>query len=121
LQGLRAVGDRALFVAGFFGASLTRRIVGIGYYREIGQAAYGDLQSALSTASDFAALYGELAERFGDCLGVLADIGRRARPHGIEGLLHLHDRWLSTGREQDRRALLARGCFPGASGSRSVQ
>lgn len=120
LQGLRAVGDRALFVAGFFGASLTRRMVGIDYYRDIGQAAYGDLQSALS-ANGFGALYGELAARFGDCLGVLAAIGRRARPDGVEGLLHLYDRWLSTGQEEDRRALLARGCFLGPLRDRSVQ
>jgi hypothetical protein len=122
LSGLRAVGDRALFVAGFFGPSLKRTVVGIDYYRDIGQAAYGDLSARLSGGDgQFARLYRELAERFGDCIAVLARVGDRARPAGEDDLLHLHERWLATGDETARRSLLAHGCLVADRGGRNVQ
>ena len=51
LRRLRGLGDRALFVAGFFGDSLDRRAVGIRYYADSGRLAYANLSSALSGRS----------------------------------------------------------------------
>jgi hypothetical protein len=118
-EGLRAVGDRALFVAGFFGESLTRKVVGVAYYRDIGQAAYGDLSAWLERSARAAGagvdeawgrLYAELAERFGDLLDVLATVGDRTRAGAVGEVLHLYERWLATGSEPVRRRLLALGC-----------
>lgn len=124
LASLRSVGDRALFVAGFFGPSLTRKVVGVDYYRDIGQAAYVDLARSLADRS-FRELYHELAVRFGDCIAVLARVSDRAYPGvdgGVEGLLHQHERWLATGDPGARRALAAAGCFVGDRGAgRRVQ
>jgi hypothetical protein len=124
VERLRAVGDHALFVAGFFGESLTRKVVGIAYYRDIGQAAYDDLSSWLTRGSwdgTWGGLYRELAERFTACLEVLASVGERARSDRASDLLHLHERWLATGSETVRRRLLARGCLVGPASTRSIQ
>jgi len=118
--GLRAVGDRALSVAGFFGESLTRRVVGVGYYRDIGQAAYGDLSAWLARPAwddVWRSLYAELAERFADCLEILAAVSERSRAGGLDGLLHLYERWLATGSPALRRRLAAQGCVVGPTPS----
>jgi len=120
-EGLRAVGDRALFVAGFFGESLTRKVVGVGYYRDIGSAAYGDLSAQLGRPAAVGAgwdgawrdLYAELAERFGDCLEVLGVVAARARSGRAGDVLHLYERWLATGSPRVVRQLAALGCVVG--------
>lgn len=124
VERLRSVGDGALFVAGFFGESLARKVVGIAYYRDIGQAAYDDLSSWLGRQGwdgSWGGLYRELAERFSVCLEVLATVGDRARADRVGDLLQLHERWLATGSEAVRRRLLARGCLVGRTPARSVQ
>ncbi len=113
LSRMRAVGDRALFVSGFFGESLTRGLVGPDYYRDIGRAAYGDLSAWLSRRLDEASwggLYRELAERFADLTLVLATVGDRTRVTGDDDLLALYERWLATGSESVRRRLARQGC-----------
>jgi hypothetical protein len=131
-RGLRAVGDRALFVAGFFGESLTRKVVGVAYYRDIGSAAYGDLSVQLGRPSGggagpagsgggggqgweggWHALYAELAERFGDCLEVLGAVADRARTGRMGDVLFLYDRWLATGSPRVARRLADLGCVVG--------
>jgi len=126
LRGLRAVGDRALFVAGFFGESLTRKPVGVSYYRDIGQAAYGDLSAGLARTAPgdgtWGDLYAELADRFAGCLAVLAAVGDRARAGGADDVLHLYERWIATGSASVRRRLAARGCIVGpVTGRRRLQ
>ena len=120
LERLRAVGDRALFVAGFFGESLTRKVVGIDYYRDIGQAAYGDLSSWLARHGA-RGVYAELAERFADCLEVLAGVSERARSDGVSDVLHLYERWLATGSERVRARLARLGCVVGPAPERILQ
>jgi len=121
---LRAVGDHALFVAGYFGESLTRKVVGIDYYRDIGQAAYDDLSSCGAREDwieTWGGLYRELAERFGVCIEILARVGERARRDRLPDLLHLHDLWLATGSQAVRQRLLECGCLVGPVPGRSVQ
>src|SRR5580765_8235344 len=58
---LREVGDRSLFISGFFSDSLTRKLVDVDYYVSIGGSAY----SALSRAdAALAPVFGELAGNF---------------------------------------------------------
>jgi hypothetical protein len=127
VERLRAVGDRALFVAGFFGESLTRKVVGIDYYRDIGQAAYGDLscwlarQATPSGDGGWGGLFGELADRFADCIELLATVSDRARVDGVGDVLHLYERWLATGSEQVRRRLARLGCVVGPGERRRLQ
>lgn len=116
---LRRLGDRALFVSGFFAESLVRSVVSGRYYREMGRGAYGTLARSLpEPTSDLCwrQLFEELADRFAELAMVLSEVSDRAhrRRSGppAELLLGLYDRYLSTGSPRDRRRLLRAGCTP---------
>ena len=111
---LRNVGDRALFVAGFFGESLETSVVGLDYYGEIGSAAYANLSASLvPRASDgFRALFGELAADFSGFVEVLAEVGGKTRGDQPVDLLRLYQRYVRTGSRRDLAQLLRRGLRP---------
>ena len=101
---LRALGDRALFDAGFFGDSLNRKAVGVAYYSEIGTTAYSRLSRGTGSG-----LFYELASRFGDYVDLLAGVGERARGACSVDLLRLYDRYQETGSPRDRSRLMRHG------------
>lgn len=111
---LRHVGDRALFVAGFFGESLEHSAVGLDYYGEIGSAAYADLSAGLLPRSGegFRALFGELAADFSGFVEVLAEVGGQTRADQPTDLLRLYQRYVRTGSRRDLAQLLRRGLRP---------
>jgi hypothetical protein len=104
LARLRALGDRALFDAGFFGDSLRRRSVGVAYYRDIGSTAY--LRVSTGTGSP---LFEELATGFSDFIELLAEVADRARGRRSLDLLRLYDRYRETGSERARARLARHG------------
>jgi len=115
LRRLRNLGDRALFVAGFFGDSLSRSVVDIDYYGDVGRAAYANLADSLAQQlreNVWPGLYSELAERFNEFVDVLAEVGDRTRFGRSEDLLRLYERYLRTGSPRDRSRLLRRGQVP---------
>jgi hypothetical protein len=115
LRRLRNLGDRALFVAGFFGDSLSRSVVDIDYYGDVGRAAYANLAESLArqvTEKTWTGLYLELAQRFHEFVDVLAEVGDRTRSGGSEDLLRLYERYLRTGSPRDRSRLARRGHVP---------
>ncbi len=112
IRRMRRLGDRALFVSGFFGDSLARRVVDIDYYRQIGSCAYGDLAVGLRRGGgggSWTGLYAELAHHFGEFADVLAEVGDRSRANQPENLLRLFDRYLCTGGARDRERLIRCG------------
>jgi hypothetical protein len=112
LHRLRSLGDRALFVSGFFGDSLSRRVVGLSYYGDTGRLAYAHLASALAsrlTERPWAELFEELAGRFAEFVDVLSEVGDHTRARAPDGLLFLYDRYLRMGSERDRRRLVRLG------------
>jgi len=112
---LHAVGDRALFVSGFFGESLRRSLVDLGYYGEVGRAAYASLAAELAArtaGSAWPRLFHELAGRFRDFVDVLAEVSDGAGRHSAVDLLRLYERYLETGSLRDRRRLVALGQVP---------
>jgi hypothetical protein len=115
LRRLRDLGDRALFIAGFFGDSLSRSVVDIDYYGDVGRAAYANLAESLACQvreATWTGLYVELAQRFDEFVDVLAEVGDRTRCGGSEDLLRLYERYLRTGSLRDRLRLLRRGQVP---------
>lgn len=113
---LRLLGDRALFVVGFFGDSLERRLAGLAYYRDTGRLAYAELSSALrgrrpghSETVPVPELFEELADRFPEFAEVLTEVGDRSRAAAEGGLEALYARFLRSGSERDRRRLVRRG------------
>lgn len=107
----RELGDRALYLLGYFAESLSRRLVGPDYYVDMGAAAYHRTDVLFKTlfADAFGPVFSELAEMFRDCVGVLADVREAARRDNADELLDLYEQWLATGDEETRRRLLDRG------------
>ena len=120
---LRALGDRALFDAGFFGESLRRRAVGIDYYSDIGRTAYLRLSAVRDPGAAARLgrraspdLFHELAQHFADFVELLAEVAARARGRKQVDLLRLYDRYRETGSSRDRDRLLRHGLIlPGGS------
>src|SRR5262245_38370653 len=64
-SGLREVGDLSLFISGFFSDSLTRSLVDVDYYIQLGECAYGSL--ARRGDVPLGDVFDELAGRFSAC------------------------------------------------------
>ena len=95
----RTLGDRALYVAGYFGESLERRAVGVEYYADMGGAAYNQvavLGQVGRQEDPWTLLFRELARRFRDCLQVVRDVADQNRSAGCQDLVALYEHWLKT-------------------------
>lgn len=76
-QELRDTGDRCLLLAGLYPEQAAQRMVGIGYFLDLGSRAYRELAAALGAG--FADLYRYLAEAFARLARVLMELRRRTR------------------------------------------
>jgi hypothetical protein len=93
MRGLKEVGDTSLYVAGFFAASLSRKLVDVDYYVGLGRGAYAALAGELS--GSLTEVYGELAENFPGFVDVLGEVRRRVDFAGAD-LIKLYEQWLRT-------------------------
>jgi hypothetical protein len=114
-RGLKEIGDTSLYVSGFFGDSLTRRLVDIDYYIAMGGAAYGQLATLVgmsrgSASAFFRAAYNELAAKFRAFVAVLGEVRRNTSfVSGGGNVLRLYEEWVKTGNEWLERRLRAAG------------
>lgn len=105
---LKRLGDTSLFVSGFFGDSLARGAVDAGYYKAMGERAYGALAEGERSAA-LAGLYGELSRRFDAFVDCFAEIAELADLASDRGLVRLFERWQLTRSERVAEKLRARG------------
>lgn len=112
----KQLGDRALYIGGYFHDSLERKTVGVDYYADMGEAAYGRLAGLCRVGwterGPLSQLFGDMAQAFRDCLAVLRSIGGRDRGDDLEDLVALAQRWLQTQDAAADRLLLDRGALP---------
>jgi hypothetical protein len=119
-DGLREVGDLSLFISGYFSDSLTRSLVDVDYYIQLGERAYGSL--ARQSHQNLVDVFEELAENFPACVDVLGEVSERSALTSNSDVLRLYERWLRTGSRRSGDLLAERGIVPNASiGSRFVQ
>ena len=117
---LRQVGDRSLFVSGFFSDSLSRSLIDIDYYIQLGGSAYASL--ARQSDETFGDVFDELSAKFSAFVDVLGEISERTALGSNTDLLRLYERWLRTRSRRSGDLLVSRGIVPNASiESRSVQ
>ena len=108
---LKRLGDMALYVSGFFGDSLSRKLVDIDYYADMGGLAYATL--ARHTAdSDFKIVFREYGEKFLNYVEVLTYISQQTQVQTDQNLLRLYDRYLKTGSLIAREQLVEKGLIP---------
>jgi hypothetical protein len=116
---LKRLADTSLYVSGFFGDSLTSKLVDIDYYIAMGGRAYSALAELLRDAK-LGSLYEDLAEKFVPHVDLLSEVSDRASVGTNQGLLRLYERWVRTGSRRVARLLGERGVLP-TKGSGFVQ
>jgi hypothetical protein len=114
---LRTLGDGVLYGCGFFRDHFESRGVDPRYLQGLGTRAYGAASGMLTRGSDAAGhdVFGELSEKFGAFVSVLADVADSTLAMGADstlGLLRTYERWLKTGSERLAGALASRGVVP---------
>jgi hypothetical protein len=109
---LRAMGDTALFMSGFFADSLQGKVVDLHYYRAMGGCAYARLSH--ETSSSLAPpIFNELAGRFSAFADVLWEVSETSRiTASNHSVLQLYERWLETGSPRSAELLAAQGISP---------
>ncbi len=105
---LKKLGDRSLYISGFFGDSLQRKLVDIDYYADMGCMAYGALAESVREDT-LAQVYREFARRFPEFVEALTDISSRSKLQGEENIMRLFEVYARTGSDLAREKLFARG------------
>jgi hypothetical protein len=105
---LKKLGDTSLYISGFFGDSLNRKIVDIDYYASMGGVAYGNLAEMIDE-DEYAPVYQEFSERFMDFVDLLTYISQQALVQTDADLLRLYDRYVSTGSKLAEEQLIQKG------------
>src|SRR3569623_205165 len=114
---LREIGDTSLFLCGFWGDSLGRGLVDVGYYTDHGEMAYRELSHGPAIPAPEGArvpgVFGALARNFSRFVGVLMTISRRtARGRSPADVVRLYERWLRTKSSWAARRLAEEGVLP---------
>lgn len=112
----RKLGDKSLYVSGFFSDSLDRSLVDIDYYVEMGGRAYGSaadlVENARGSERVFHRIFDELASKFRRLVDCLMEISEEASLTGPTSLVRLYERWVHTRSERLARRLVEQGILP---------
>jgi hypothetical protein len=109
---LRAMGDTALFVSGFFADHLSGRMVDLAYYRSMGGHAYSWLGREGREDVYGPTVFRELADRFTEFADLLAEVSESSRVSTNRSILALYERWMQTGSRRAATLLAERGIVP---------
>jgi small basic protein len=117
---LRKVGDRSLFISGFFSDSLKRQLADVDYYVSLGAYAYHSLSEEEDDV--LGPVFAELGRKFVSFVDVLEEVSERSAMMSNHDLLRLYEKWLRTGSRRDGELLAERGIVPNKSiGEKFVQ
>lgn len=108
---LRALGDAALFVSGFFAESLEGKTADPAYYRAVGCQAYGRLarEESLPFGPN---VFGELEDRFAEFTEVLCEVSEKTRLTRPASIVKLFERWVATRSRRAGLLLVEHGIHP---------
>tara|TARA_B110001454_G_scaffold219198_1_gene251570 strand:+ start:148460 stop:149098 length:639 start_codon:yes stop_codon:yes gene_type:complete len=106
---LKKLGDKSLYISGFFGDSLQRKIVDIDYYVNMGGAAYGTLSKAVDKKDPLRDVFDTISKRFSDYVEALTYISQKSMISNNQSLLRLYDRYLQTGSNLAKEKLIEMG------------
>ncbi len=119
IRRLRALGDAALYLAGFFADHLDRRGVTREYFMTMGERAYssaGALAAYLPSEAPRSPVYSELAEEFEGFVHTLDDVRESTAMRTPQDIVKLYDRWRRTRSPRLAERLRAEGVFPTGEG-----
>jgi hypothetical protein len=116
---LRAMGDTALFMSGFFAERVSRGLVDFAYYRTMGGYAYARLARDEDPQVFGPEVFGELAGRFSQFADLLSEISENTHLAASNAsVVKLYERWLQTGSPRAASLLAERGITPVAGDGR---
>jgi hypothetical protein len=118
---LRAMGDTALFMSGFFADSISRRLVDLDYYKSMGGFAYARLAQDEDPRIFGPEVFSELSGRFTEFADLLSEISETSHLAAPQSLLRLYERWLQTGSRRAASLLAERGITPVVAGDSRPQ
>lgn len=118
---LRAMGDTALFISGFFADSLNGKLVDLQYYRAMGGHAYARLSREDELLAFGPEVFSELADRFTQFADLLAEVSEASRLTTSASVLRLYERWVQTGSRRTAALLAERGLAPMPAGDLKLQ
>lgn len=110
-RALRRLGDVALFMAGFFAHSFSRRMVDVDYYISMGGGAYGHLSETIRSPG-FRDVFFELAEKFQCFVDALNEISAMSCGNNDQDILRLYEIWMRTGSARAAAQLRSLGVEP---------
>jgi hypothetical protein len=107
---LKKLGDKSLYISGFFGDSLQRKIIDVDYYISMGEVAYAQLADH-TREEEFNLVYSTIANRFVDFVDVLMFVSHSSIPTTDKNVLRLYEVYLRTGSEVAKTKLVELGVF----------
>jgi hypothetical protein len=114
---LRATGDTALFVSGFFADSLADTQGDVRYYTILGGRAYAHLSREHEAPGHLGpGVFAELAARFRQFVDVLAEVSEYSRVTTPASLVRLEGGWVKRGGPRAAALLAEQGITPVAPG-----
>lgn len=105
---MKTLADRSLYLAGFFGDSLQKKLVDIDYYSEMGSAAYFNLAN-WTKEDHLSEVYKTFSKRFIEFVEVLSYMSEKSAVQADQNVLRLYDKYLKTGSEMAREKLTQMG------------
>ena len=114
-RALRHLADVALFISGLFPQSLSRSLVDVDYYINMGGSAYGFLaQSSLISQriGTYKQVFHELSSYFAQFVDVLAELADNTSLRNDGDVLRLYEIWLCSGSKNAMRKLNKLGIRP---------
>lgn len=108
IEQLKKLGDTSLYISGFFGDSLNRKVVDIDYYAEMGGTAYDNL-SRITSDEKLSEVYSDFSQRFLGFVDALTLVSQKSSLQSNGDLLRLYDRYVSTGSRLAEEQLREKG------------
>ena len=97
-QTLREIGDQSLYMSGLFPEHLTRRMMDVEFYIDLGGMAYHQLSGmARATSAGLRAVFTELARQFSCFVALLRELRPRLGINPATDLPSLYEQWRKTG------------------------
>lgn len=109
---LKRLGDIALYFAGYFPESLSRKLVDLDYYMQMGGTAYRSL-SSIMPQEHCRELYYNLSDKFDSWVDILSEVSAQTQVrHSEQDLLKLYENWQKTGSRFTLSLLQQEGIIP---------
>lgn len=105
---LKKLGDVSLYVSGFFADSLSRKVVDVDYYVDMGETAYATLASEIKEDTS-RKVFKDFSSRFLEYVDLLTTISQKSLIQNDESILRLYEKYLKTGSELARETLEEKG------------